>query len=545
MQAVTRGNGTVGDDITSNARTIRTIPLHLIGSYPDDFEVRGEVVYPFDAFNEMNRQRETDGEPTFANPRNAASGSLKLQDSRECARRRLEFCLYFVMFPDASSATDTHFGRLQQAAQMGFKVQPHVRECADINEIKAFIDYWDRERWNLPYGIDGIVIKVNQTALWDTLGMTAKSPRWAIAYKFKAAQVATPLLSVNYQVGRTGIVTPVANMEPVWLGGTTVKRATLNNADFIKKMDIREGDTLLVEKGGEIIPKVVGVDLQRRPADAQPVSYASCCPECGTPLVRTEGESGYYCPNSDGCPPQIVGKLEHFVSRKAMNIESLGHERLEMLYQAGLVHNVADLFDLQRQQLIGLTSADGSTIQERGAAGILSALEAARNVPFERVIFALGIRYVGEVGAKKLARHFRHIDALMQASVEELASVEDIGEKTATFIYDYCHDTRHIELVERLRRHGLQFDAAADMQQSDKLGGKTFVVSGVFEHFSRDEIKRSIEQNGGRLAASISGKTDYLVAGERMGPEKRKKAEQLGVAIIDEKTYRTMIDDEN
>ena len=545
VQAVTRGNGAVGDDITANARTIPTIPLRLRGDYPDDFEVRGEVVYPFAAFEEMNRQREAEGETPFANPRNAASGSLKLQDSRECARRRLEFCMYFMMLPPGTAVSDasplqTHYGRLQAAREMGFKVQPHIRVCANIDEIKAYIDYWDKERWNLPYGIDGIVIKVNQTPLWDSLGMTAKSPRWAIAYKFKAARVATPLESVSFQVGRTGVVTPVANMQPVWLGGTTVRRATLNNADFIEKMDIREGDTLFVEKGGEIIPKVVGVDLEQRRPDAQPVRYATLCPECGTPLVRTEGESGYYCPNQDGCPPQIVGRLEHFVSRKAMNIDTLGRERLDMLYRAGLVHDVADLYDLRREQLIGLGTEEGGTIQERGAENILAALAQSREVPFDRVLFALGIRYVGEVGAKKLARYFHTIDTLMDATVEELAQVEDIGEKTAVVVYDYFHTDSHRRLVERLRAAGLQM-ALAETRLSDTLAGKTFVVSGVFEHYSRDEIKQSVEAHGGKLSSSISGKTDYLLAGERMGPEKRRKAEKLGVAILDETSYRKMI----
>ena len=545
VQAVTRGNGAVGDDITANARTIPTIPLRLRGDYPDDFEVRGEVVYPFAAFEEMNRQREAEGETPFANPRNAASGSLKLQDSRECARRRLEFCMYFMMLPPGTAVSDasplqTHYGRLQAAREMGFKVQPHIRVCANIDEIKAYIDYWDKERWNLPYGIDGIVIKVNQTPLWDSLGMTAKSPRWAIAYKFKAARVATPLESVSFQVGRTGVVTPVANMQPVWLGGTTVRRATLNNADFIEKMDIREGDTLFVEKGGEIIPKVVGVDLEQRRPDAQPVRYATLCPECGTPLVRTEGESGYYCPNQDGCPPQIVGRLEHFVSRKAMNIDTLGRERLDMLYRAGLVHDVADLYDLRREQLVGLGTEEGGTIQERGAENILAALAQSREVPFDRVLFALGIRYVGEVGAKKLARFFHTIDTLMDATVEELAQVEDIGEKTAVVVYEYFHTDSHRRLVERLRAAGLQM-ALAETRLSDTLAGKTFVVSGVFEHYSRDEIKQSVEAHGGKLSSSISGKTDYLLAGERMGPEKRRKAEKLGVAILDETSYRKMI----
>lgn len=553
VQAVTRGNGTVGDDITGNARTIPTIPLRLRGDYPDDFEARGEVIYPFKEFEEFNRQREADGDEPFANPRNAASGSLKLQDTSECARRKLQFCMYFVMLPPSGDGTpsalaadmSTHFGRLQAASKMGFKVQPYIKECRNIDEIKAFIDYWDLERWNLPYAIDGIVIKVNQVALWDQLGVTAKSPRWAIAYKFKAQQVSTPLLSVSYQVGRTGVVTPVANMKPVWLGGTTVKRATLVNADFIEKMDIREGDSLLVEKGGEIIPKVVGIDMEKRLQGAQPVRYITNCPECGARLVRAEGEAGFYCPNQDGCPPQIVGRLEHFVARKAMNIDNLGSERLEMLYRKGLVRNIADLYDLTREQLVGLESYDDdgqrrASIQDKGADNIIAAIEKSKEVPFERVLFALGVRYVGEVGAKKLARYFKNIDALMAASVEELASVEDVGEKTAQFIFDYFAAPSHRQIVERLRKAGLQMSAVETLK-SDSLAGLTFVVSGVFSHFSRDEIKASIDQHGGKVSGSISGKTDYLLAGEKMGPEKLKKAEKLGIKIIGEDDYLKMI----
>ena len=557
VQAVTRGNGAVGDDITSNARTIGTIPLRLRGSYPDDFEARGEVVFPFDAFEAFNRQREAEGDEPFANPRNAASGSLKLQDSAECAKRKLQFCMYFMMLPshwttegDRSQSSlmepllDTHAGRLQAARQMGFKVQPYIKECNNIGEIRAFIDYWDNERWNLPFAIDGIVIKVNQVALWDQLGLTAKSPRWAIAYKFKAQQVSTPLLSVSYQVGRTGIITPVANMEPVWLGGTTVKRATLVNADFIEKMNICEGDSLLVEKGGEIIPKVVGVDMAKRKPGARPVGYITNCPECGARLLRAEGEAGHYCPNSDDCPPQIVGRLEHFVSRKAMNIDNLGSERLELLYRKGLVHDVADLYTLSREQLVGLESYDNdglrrTSIQDKGADNILAAIDHSRTVPFERVLFALGIRYVGEVGAKKLARYFKNIDALMAATEEKLSTVEDVGEKTARFIYDYFHDERHQRLVERLRTAGLQF-TSAELHVDNVLDNKTFVVSGVFSRFSRDEIKAHIEQHGGKVSGSISGKTDYVVAGEKMGPEKLKKAEKLGIPVISEDDYLKM-----
>lgn len=553
VQAVTRGNGAVGDDITANARTIQTIPLKLRGSYPDDFEARGEVVYPFNEFETFNKQREADGEEPFANPRNAASGSLKLQDSAECAKRKLQFCMYFMMLPsnwktigDSNELNlDTHFDRLEAARQMGFKVQPYIKECRDINEIREFIDYWDTERWNLPFAIDGIVIKVNQVALWDTLGLTSKSPRWAIAYKFKAQQVSTPLESISFQVGRTGIITPVANMKPVWLGGTTVRRATLVNADNIQKLDIHDDDWLLVEKGGEIIPKIVGVDLSKRKVGSMPVTYITNCPECGARLVRAEGEAGHYCPNQDGCPPQIIGRLEHFVSRKAMNIESLGTERLEMLYSKGLVRDIADLYSLDKEQLIGLESTDElgqrrASIQEKGAENILMAIEKSKSVPFERVLFALGIRYVGEVGAKKLARYFKNIDSLVSASVEELASVEDVGEKTAQFIFDYFHEPRHLELIDRLRKAGLQL-TVFETQQSNILDGKIFVVSGVFSNFSREEIKTHIEQHGGKVSGSISGKTNYVVAGEKMGPEKLKKAEKLGVAIISEEQYLSMV----
>ena len=560
VQAVTRGNGAVGDDITANARTIATVPLRLRGVYPDDFEVRGEVVYPFEEFDQFNRQRQYEGLDPFANPRNAASGSLKLQDSAECAKRKLQFCMYFMMLPDRwrfygnendesdrfRTMAESHMGRMQAAKQMGFKVQPYIQECRNIDEIRAFIDYWDGQRWNLPFAIDGIVIKVNQVGLWDRLGLTAKSPRWAIAYKFKAQQVSTRLLSVSFQVGRTGVVTPVANMEPVWLGGTTVKRATLVNADNIEKLDIREGDWLLVEKGGEIIPKIVGVDKSHRVGTSAPLSYATKCPECGAPLVRIDGEAGYYCPNQDGCPPQRIGRLEHFVSRKAMNIDNLGSERLEMLYNKGLVKDVADLYFLKREDLVGLewSASDGqqrASIQTKGADNIMAAIEQSKKVPFERVLYALGIRYVGEVGAKKLARYFKNINALMQAGVDELASVEDIGEKTATTIHDFFSDSRHRELVRRLADAGLSFEIE-QQAVSSQLEGLTFVVSGVFDNFSRDEIKAHIENHGGKVSGSISGKTSYLLAGDKMGPEKLKKAEKLGVPVISEEEYVKMVE---
>ena len=541
VQAVTRGNGSVGDDITTNAKTIPTIPLRLHGDYPDDFEARGEVVYPFEAFAAMNHQREADGDEPFANPRNAASGSLKLQDSAECAKRKLMFCMYFMMAPDGVELKPTHSGRLEWASQMGFKVQPYIQECRDIDEIKAFIDHWDKARWELPFGIDGIVIKVNQTVLWDKLGLTAKSPRWAIAYKFKAERVSTPLESISYQVGRTGVITPVANLTPVWLGGTTVKRATLVNADFIAKMGICKGDSLYIEKGGEIIPKVVGVDMEKRAVGAMPIQYITHCPECGSELVRMEGEAGHYCPNSDGCQPQIIGRLEHFVSRKAMAIDTLGPERLELLYSAGLVHNIADIYDLKREQLIGLGADAAASIQDKGADNMLAAIEASKQVPFERVVYAIGIRYVGEVGAKKLARYFKNIDALMNAQEEELAQVEDVGDVTARAICEWFAKAEHRNIIERLRAAGLQMEVRM-LSGDDKLAGMTIVVSGVFEHFSRDEIKADIEKHGGKVSGSISSKTTYLLAGDKMGPEKRKKAEKLGVRVISEAEYLNMVE---
>ena len=539
QQAVTRGNGLVGDDITINAKTIPTIPLQLRGDFPDDFEARGEVVYPFDAFDAMNHQREIDGDEPFANPRNAASGSLKLQDSAECAKRKLMFCMYFMMGPDGVSLPTTHFQRLEYAKQMGFKVQPYIQECHSIDEIKAFIDHWDKARWQLPFGIDGIVIKVNQTDLWDRLGTTAKSPRWAIAYKFKAEQASTRLESISYQVGRTGIVTPVANLTPVWLGGTTIRRATLVNADFIAKMDIRVGDHLLIEKGGEIIPKVVGIDTTQQRGAPSPHTYITHCPECGAQLVRPEGEAGYYCPNADGCHPQIIGRLEHFVSRKAMNIDTLGHERLELLYQAGLVSDFADLYSLSRQQLIGLGSEQSASLQDKSASALIDAIQQSKQVPFERFLFALGIRYVGEVGAKKLARYFGNIDTLMAASTDELALVEDIGGITAQAVYQWFADNGHKALIERLRAAGLQMETL--QQHTDQLlSGITIVVSGVFERFSRDDIKADIETHGGKVSSSISNKTTYLLAGEKVGPEKRKKAEKLQIPILTEEEYLAM-----
>ena len=562
VQAVTRGNGAVGDDITANARTIRTIPLQLQGDYPDDFEVRGEVVYPFEAFEAFNRQREADGEEPFANPRNAASGSLKLQDSSQCAKRKLQFCPYFVINENENQNENQTGSRpilnsqlsiLNSLQGMGFRVLPYMLECRTIDDIKEYIAYWDIHRWDLPFATDGIVIKVNQMDLWDQIGTTAKSPRWAIAYKFKAARVSTPLVDITYQVGRTGIVTPVANMEPVQLGGTVVRRATLINADNIAALDIHEGDSLLVEKGGEIIPKIVGVDLDKRTPGAPPVIFPDRCPVCGTPLVRAEGEAGLYCPNQDGCQPQILGRLEHFVGRRAMDIDTLGPERIRLIYDAGLLHTVADFYDLTFNQLVALP-----TLQEKSASGIIASIQASLQIPFPRVLFALGIRYVGEVGAKKLARHFRNIDTLMAATVEELSAVPDIGDTTAQTIYDYFRTPLHQQIIERLRTAGLNLNDNQNENQNrllpnnsqlsessartPGLNSQLFVVSGTFQHFSRDGIKESIEDHGGRVASSVSSKTTYLLAGEKPGPEKLRKAQTLGIPIITEDDYLKMIE---
>ncbi len=537
-QAVTRGDGEQGDDITDNIKTIRTIPLKLKGNYPEEFEIRGEIIFPWKAFDEYNAMRIANEEEPFANPRNAASGSLKLQDSSETAKRKLDCYLYFLLGDNLPA--ETHYERLQIARQWGFKIPAYVQPCQNLQEIQDFIEYWDVHRSELPFAIDGVVIKVNQIPLWDKLGMTAKSPRWAIAYKFKTERVSTLLESIDFQVGRTGVVTPVANLEPVQLGGTTVKRASLHNADIIDKLDVRVGDTVFVEKGGEIIPKIVGIDLDKRPLHAVPFQYVTVCPECGTPLVRKEGEAGFYCTNEDGCPPQLVGKLEHFVSRKAMDIDTMGSERLAMLFERKLIRNCADLYDLKKEQLIGLESIGETkkktSIQEKGAENILTALELSKQVPFERVLYAIGIRYVGEVGAKKLARYFKNIDAIAQAEIMELAMVEDIGEKIAVSVHEYFNNTKHLELMIRLRNAGLQFEIQ-ETRLSNVLEGLSFVVSGVFTHFSREQLKQHIEQHGGKVISSISSKTSYVVAGDKMGPEKLKKAEKLGIPILHEEDY--------
>ena len=530
-QAVTRGDGVRGDDVTANVKTIRAIPLVLPGKgYPKEFEIRGEILMPWAVFERLNKERQEAEEPLFANPRNAASGTLKSQKSSLVASRQLDAYLYYLLGEDLPA--EGHYENLEAARQWGFKISEGMRKVKTLEEIYDFINYWDTERKNLPVATDGIVLKVNSLRQQRSLGFTAKSPRWAIAYKFKAERVCTRLNEVTYQVGRTGAITPVANMDPVQLAGTTVKRATLNNEDFIKSFDLHIGDYVYVEKGGEIIPKIVGVDIEQRPIIAQPVRFIKRCPECGTPLVRYEGEAAWYCPNDTGCAPQIKGRIEHFISRRAMNIDSLGPETIDDYYRQGLIKNVADLYDIQVQQING----DGS--RTKSAQRIVNGIEASKQVPFERVVFALGIRFVGETSARLLARHFKNIDALMNAGLEELQEIEGIGEVMAKSIITYFHDNQNREIVERLRNYGLQM-ALTEQQTatSDKLAGLSIVISGVFEHHSRDEYKAIIEQNGGKNVGSISGKTSFILAGENMGPSKLQKAEKLGIEIVNEDEF--------
>ena len=557
IRAVTRGDGTQGDDVTTNVKTIRTVPLKLHGDYPEFFEMRGEIVMPFESFNRLNEARAEAGDDLFANPRNAAAGTLKLQDSKEVARRKLDNYCYYMMMDDLESRYQTHYESLQAARQWGFNISNFMALCKTTEEIFEFIDYWDVKRHELPFAIDGIVLKVNSYAQQQVLGFTAKSPKWAIAYKFKAEEVETELQSVAFQVGRHGTITPVANLAPVQLAGTTVKRATLNNEDFIRQFDLHYGDTVTVVKGGEIIPKIIGVNLNKRQAGAKPVEFVKTCPICGSQLVQNEGEAAWYCPNSSGCSPQIRGRIEHFIGRKAMNIESLGEGKVELLYEEGLVRNVADLYDLTYEKLFGLekviTIEDEFSLmpvatrkvsfKEKTAQNILDALEKSKSVPFERVLFALGIKFVGESVAKLLAKALHDIDHIIGASVEEMTEINEIGEKIALSVRNFFDDERNIDIVNRLKQAGLQF-AMAEQAASDKeqvLAGKTFVVSGVFEHYSRDSIKETIEAYGGKNSGSISGKTDYVLAGDKMGPEKRKKAESLGVPIITEAEFDAMI----
>ncbi len=548
VRAVTRGDGTRGDVVTANVRTIRTVPLQLQGDFPPLLEVRGEIIMPFSSFEQLNAEREEIGEPPFANPRNAASGSLKLQDSAEVAKRGLDFKLYFALGEQLPCSN--HFDRLLKLHEWGFRKPDVMEKVGDLNGIYDFLNTWDEKRKALPYPIDGVVIKVNDFDQQRQVGATAKSPRWAIAYKFKAERVSTKLLSVDFQVGRTGIITPVANLSPVSLAGTVVKRATLNNGDFMAEMDIREGDSLFVEKGGEIIPKIVGVDLEKRNPDAQRVPFVTHCPVCGAELQHAEGEAGVFCPNADHCAPQIKGRLEHFIARKAMNIDSLGEGKIDMLYANGLVKNIADLYSLTYEQLFGLEKVieddNGKTktisFREKTVQNILSGIEASKQVPFERVLFALGIRFVGEVTAKKLARHFETMDAVANASAEELTAVEDVGERVAESIIAYFNDTENLGILMRLRDAGLQFELNKEenLPVSQTLAGKSIVVSGVFS-IPRDTVKELVEKHGGKNVSSISKSTAFVLAGEKMGPEKRKKAESLGIPIVSEEEFRTMI----
>lgn len=537
VRGVTRGDGVHGDDVTANVKTIRSIPLVLKdGDWPKEFEIRGEILMPWNVFERLNQEREAAEEQLFANPRNAASGTLKSQNSALVASRNLDAYLYYLLGDGLPG--DGHYENLEKAREWGFKISEGMRKVKTLQEIYDFIDYWDTERKNLPVATDGIVLKVNSLRQQRALGYTAKNPRWAIAYKFKAERACTRLNEVTFQVGRTGAVTPVANMEPVQLAGTTVRRATLNNEDFILSLDLHIGDYVYVEKGGEIIPKIVGVDIEQRPIIAQPVRFIANCPECGAKLVRYEGEAAYYCPNDAGCPPQIKGRIEHFISRKAMNIDSIGPETVDDFYRHGLVRNVADLYDIEVQQING----DGS--RQKSAEKIVNGIETSKQVPFERVVFALGIRFVGETTARLLARHFKTIDALTAASLQDLLEVEGVGEVIAKSVMTYFRNPVTMQIVERLRGYGLQMALSEEQMSSatDKLAGKSIVISGVFAHHSRDEYKQMIEQNGGKNVGSISGKTSFILAGENMGPAKLQKAEKLGIQIVDEETFLKMIE---
>lgn len=538
QRAITRGDGTFGDDVTANVKTIRSIPLKLKGAdYPEEFEMRGEILLPFSEFERINQEREEVGEQLFANPRNAASGTLKSQKSSVVAERKLDAYFYYLLSENLPD--DGHFENLQAAREWGFKISPDTKKCASINEVIAFIRKWHDKRFNLPVATDGIVIKVNSIRLQQYLGFTAKSPRWAIAYKYKAEQASTTLLSVSYQVGRTGAVTPVANLEPVLLAGTTVKRASLHNADIIRSLDLHLGDTVFVEKGGEIIPKIVGADPASRHPVATPVEFVRNCPECGTALIRKEGEAAHYCPNEDGCPPQIKGKMEHFISRKAMNIDGLGSETIDLLYSEGLIRNVADLYELQKEQISRL-----ERLGDKSAERILKSLEESKQIPFEKVLFALGIRFVGETVAKILANRLISIEQIESATLEELTAIDEIGTRIAASVKSYFLSTDNIQLVERLKEKGLQMKLGeADLaNRSDKLNGLTIIISGTFEKNSRDDLKKMIEQHGGKNVSSISKNTSYLLAGTNIGPSKLEKAKKLEIPIISEDEFLKMIE---
>ena len=536
VKAVTRGDGVQGDDVTNNVRTIRTVPLKLKGDFPEKFDIRGEIVLPFEGFSKMNAERVEAGEEPYRNPRNTASGSLKLQDSSEVAKRPLDCLLYTIIGENLGFSTQ--FEGLQKAREWGFKVPEAAKLVSSTEETLEFVNYWDIHRHDLPYETDGVVIKVNSFQQQEELGYTAKSPRWAMAYKFKAEQVSTQLHKITYQVGRTGAITPVANLEPVQLAGTIVKRASLHNADQIAKLDIREGDEVYVEKGGEIIPKIIGVDFEKRDPNSSPTAYITNCPECGTHLVRNEGEAQHYCPNDEGCPPQIIGRIQHFISRKAMDIEGLGGETVALLVNNGLINNYADLYALTKEEILPL-----ERMAEKSAENLINGIEVSKEIPFERVLFGLGIRYVGETVAKKLARHYKSIDALAKATLEELITVDEIGERIAESVVDFFTHEEKKKLIERLKDHGLQLEISAEVleNQTNKLDGDTFVISGVFNKVSRNELKKLIEDNGGKVSGSISSKTNYLVAGENMGPSKLAKAEKLGTKMLSEDEFLALL----
>tara|TARA_B100000768_G_scaffold79452_1_gene75594 strand:- start:2692 stop:4686 length:1995 start_codon:yes stop_codon:yes gene_type:complete len=536
LRAVTRGDGYQGDEVTTNIKTINSIPLVLKGTYPNRFDIRGEIVLPFEGFNKMNEERIAEGEDPYRNPRNTASGSLKLQDSSEIAKRPLECLLYHIIGDRLS--INTQFESLEKAREWGFKVPAIAKIAKSISEVIEFVDYWDIHRHDLPYETDGVVIKVNSLFQQEELGYTAKAPRWAIAYKFKAEKASTVLKEITYQVGRTGAVTPVANLKPVSLAGTIVKRASLHNADQIEKFDIRVDDTVFVEKGGEIIPKIVGVDLGKRTKNSLPTIYITHCPECNTELKRQEGDAKHFCPNIDGCAPQIIGRIQHYISRKAMDIDGLGSETVSLLVKNDLIHNYADLYELTVSDILPL-----DRIAEKSAINLIAGVEASKKIPFERVLFALGIRYVGETVAKKLSKHYKSINGLANASEKELINVDEIGEVIAKSVVDFFSLFENNDIINRLKSYGIQLEVSEEelSNQTNKLGGNTFVVSGLFTKVSRNELKQLIEQNGGKVSSSISKKTNFVIAGDKMGPSKRIKAEDLGVAIITEDDFLLMI----
>lgn len=535
-RAVTRGDGIQGDDVTNNIKTIKSIPLQLKGEYPERFDIRGEIILPFDGFEKMNQELIEIGETPYSNPRNTASGSLKLQDSGEVAKRPLECLLYFIVGNNINISTQ--YEGLEAARTWGFKVPKEAKLAYSIDEVFEFINYWDTHRHALPYETDGVVVKVNDFHQQDELGYTAKSPRWAMAYKFKAEQVATLLNSISYQVGRTGSITPVANLDPVQLAGTIVKRASLHNADQIEKLDIRIGDAVFVEKGGEIIPKIIGVDFAKRSNDSTPIVYLTNCPECNSPLVRTEGEANHYCPNFYNCPPQIIGRIQHFISRKAMDIEGLGGETVALLFHSGLVKDYADLYELSVADLLPL-----DRMAQKSAENLINGVQKSKDVPFERVLYAIGIRYVGETVAKKLAKHYKNIAAIQKASLMDLILVDEIGDKIAQSVIEFFENPENGKIIDRLKQYGVNLELVEvfNPNATNLLDGKIFVVSGVFEKFSRDDLKKAIEENGGKVGSSISAKTHYVLAGDNMGPAKLEKANQLKVAIISENDFLEMI----